>query len=251
MTEQIYLFTALTAITCNNCKNVEAGDQVDVVLRQDLLPALPFSVRGIVQLVDGLTYTIQYDADDLLGVIASITNEFVKTTTCVQPLTLANEYTDSLVQPLAAALTSLGAVPSDSSNVLQVVHQGSTAGVSMESVKHDKQPVPVNGNESVILDPVDLASPLAINDLTGLGFRIEIHVTALSGKSIHGRDSQVSFSVAGEFSNGSTLAISLIHEVDGVSISGALVGNNIHVVIDNPSSASVTAFITTKLRILS
>lgn len=250
MAEQIYLFTALDAISCNNCKNVEAGDQVDLAMRQDLLPALPASVRGIVQLVDDLTYTIQYDDVDLLGVIAIITDEFVSDVTCVQPLTLSTEYTDDQVKPILEALLALGVIPSDGAAALQVVHPDSTEGVSIESIRHDKATVASSDDEVILLDPAVLATPLAISDLTGLSYRIEVTVSAISKKAINERDSQAVFHLIGDFNAGATSTTVSSDERDGVTITATIVGNNFHISTNNQSTADLTVYVSSKFRIL-
>tara|TARA_R110000851_G_scaffold39729_2_gene100694 strand:- start:589 stop:1341 length:753 start_codon:yes stop_codon:yes gene_type:complete len=250
MADQEYTHAALAVIQCGGCTNLAAGDQVDILLRVDLFPTLPVSIRGIVVSVDDLNYTIQYDTDDLGGVPA-LSPEIVSDVLCVMCLVLANEYTDDQVKPLEEALVALGAVPSDSSNYLILVHPDSEAGVSSEIVKHDKVDVAQSGSASIVLEPLDLVSPMAILDLTGLSYRIEIEVSAISEKSIHDRDSQSTFSLVGQFDKGSTITKVFSYERDGVTITAVLVGNNIHVSTVNPSSGDIVMFVTSKFRILS
>lgn len=259
MAEQVYIYTALSAISCDNCRQLAAGDQVDIALRTDLLPALPDDIRGIVQLVNGLDYTIQYDDADLLGVIAELTDEFVDTVACVTELTLAKEHSDAkdaeqdaAITAIQEALIALGVVPSDGDNQF-VVHPDSEAGVSVESLRHDKLTVAKDGgSDAIILDPVDLVSPLAILDLTDKAYRLEVVISAISvEKPTNNRDSMAEYLLVGEYNKGTTLSI--IHQdlKDGVSISAASIGNNLHINLNNPSSGDITMFVTSKIRVLS
>jgi len=257
MAEATYVYSALETVTCDSCRNLAAGDQVDIHLRQDLLPALPESVRGVVQLVDGLDYTLQYETDDLLGVIPAITDEFVEDVVCVTELQLAREYSDAkdaeqdiLITNLFSALAGLGVVPVDGDTQF-VVHSGSVPGVSVESVKHDKVEIIAGGNDNLILDPEDLASPLGIADLTDLGYRIEVSVSAISSKINDSRDSVASFVLVGQFDKGATVHTENKLEVDGVTLTAVKVGNNLHITCTNSSSGDIDMFVTSKFRILS
>ena len=262
--EQIYYYTAPATITCDSCRNIAAGDQVDIALRTDLLPALPDSIRGIVQLVtdlipvlDPVLYTIQYDDADLLGVIPALTDEFVDTVTCVSELILAQEYSDARddlqdieIAAIEASLAGLGVVPADGDNQF-VVHPDSEAGVSVESLKHEKVTVAISGIETIILDPTDLASPLAISDLTGMSYRIDVDVSAISDEVTDNHDSAAQFLLVGQFDAGATTQTLSLVEKDGVTIVAVKVGNNFHISLTNPSTVGITMFVTSKFRILS
>lgn len=94
MAEEIYYYTAPSCIKCNGCGNATAGSLLDITLDTDLIPALPTSVRGIIQTVSDLIYSIQYDTDDLLGAATELTDQIVTEVTCVSDLTLSKEYVD-------------------------------------------------------------------------------------------------------------------------------------------------------------
>jgi hypothetical protein len=258
MSEQLYLYSAPEIISCDSCRNLAAGDQVDISLRTDLLPALPVSVRGLVQLVSDLVYTIQYETDDLLGAIALLSDEFVDNVVCVSELTLAQEYSDARddgqddrMTNIEGSLAALGVVPSDG-DARFVVHPDSTPGVSVESIRHDKITVPANiGVETVVLEPTALASPLAVLDLTGLSYRLEVAVSAISEKVLDNRDSAAEFLLVGTFNQGASYQTISLLEKDGVTITGVKVGNTLHITATNPSSGALQMFVTSKFRILS
>jgi hypothetical protein len=231
---------------------------VDIALRTDLLPALPDSIRGIVQLVSGSTYTIQYETDDLLGVVAAVAPELVDTVSCVSELILAREYSDAKdalqdarTTMLEDALAALGVVPSDGSGQF-VVHPSSAPGVSVECILHNKVVVPATvGSETVVVQPSQLAAALSLLSATGLKYRLEVSVTAISEKVTDNRDSAAEFLMVGAFDEGASYQTILLMENDGVTITGVKSGNNFHINITNPSSGAVTAFVTSKFRILS
>lgn len=256
--EQTYDYTVLAAIACDSCRNLAAGDTVDIALNQTLIPALPASIRGIVQLVDDLTYTIQYDTDDLLGAAVELDDTIVTGVTCVPCCTLAREYSDARddeqdarTTAIEESLAGLGVVPTDGSNQF-VVHPDSTAGVSVESIRHDKVTVPKSvGSETIILDPEDLISPLAVAAAAGLRYRIEIEVSAISEKVLDSRDSSAVFVVVGAFSEGASVSTVHLSQKDGVTITAVKVGSNFHISFVNPSSGDITAFVSSKFRILS
>ena len=258
MSEQLYLYSAPEIISCDSCRNLAAGDQVDISLRTDLLPALPVSVRGLVQLVSDLVYTIQYETDDLLGAIALLSDEFVDNVVCVSELTLAQGYSDARddgqddrMTNIEGSLAALGVVPSDG-DARFVVHPDSTPGVSVESIRHDKITVPANiGVETVVLEPTALASPLAALDLTVLSYRLEVAVSAISEKVRDNRDSAAEFLLVGTFNQGASYQTISLLEKDGVTITGVKVGNTLHITATNPSSGALQMFVTSKLRILS
>lgn len=258
MAAQTYYFTSSAGISCDSCRNVAAGDQVDIALRQDLIPALPVSVRAVVQLVDGLIYSLEYDDADLLGAAIEIADPIVASVTCVSELVRSKEYSDAKdaiqdnrLTNIEGSLAALGVVPSDNDGAF-VVHPDSTIGVSVESVRHDTVTVPPTvGDETIILDPSALSSPLAVLDLTGKLYRISFEVSVISSKAANDRDSAAEFLLVGGFNTGATAQTVSLMEKDGVSITGTRVGNNFHINIVNTSTASVTAFVTSKFRILS
>lgn len=259
MAEQTYEYTALSTLTCDSCKNLSSGDTVDIVLDQALIPALPSSIRGIVQLVDDLTYTLQYDDSDLNGAAVSLSDSIVTDVTCVSELTLAQEYSDSRddqqdtrMTGIEDSLSGLGVIPSDGDNRF-VIHPDSTGGVSVAALRHDKMTVvKTSGSGSIVLNPTELASPLAVNDLTGLAYRIEAEVSALAvDKSVDNRDSSAQYAMVGEFNNGATVNIISLSQKDSTTITATKVGNNLHINVDNASSGDLTVFVTSKFRILS
>jgi hypothetical protein len=258
MAEQTYDYTALAAITCDACKQVEAGDTVEIDLDNVTVPALPASIRGIVQLVDDLTYTIQYDDADLLGAAAELTDGIVLSVSCVPCLTLAKEYAEAgdenkqtQIDAILASLAALGVIPGDGDNQF-VVHPDSTPGVSVEAVRHDKISVANSGgSETIILDPADLVTPLAVSLPTGTKFRLEVSVSAISEKATDERDSAATFTMIGEFNAGATVQTVSLIQKDSVTLTGVKVGNNLHISLNNPSSGDITMFVTSKFRILS
>lgn len=259
MAEQTYIYTALAAISCDSCRQLAAGDTVDVALDQALIPALPTSIRGIVQLVDDSSYTIQYETDDLLGAATELDDNIVSGVTCVPSGTLVREYSDARddqqdarTTELEETLAALGVVPTDGDNQF-VVHPDSTSGVSVESIRHDKLTILKNtGSETLVVDPTVLASPLSITDLTGLAYRIEFEVSAIATeKAPDNRDSAAKFLLIGEFNAGASTDTLHLMQKDGVTITGVKVGNNFHISLTNPSSGDITMFVTSKFRILS
>ena len=259
MAEQTYDFTALAAIACDSCKNLAAGDTVNVLLDNVTIPALPASIRGIVQLVDDLTYTIQYDDADLLGAAAELTDGIVLSVECVPCCELAKEYSDARddeqdtrIDGIEDSLAALGVVPTDGDNQF-VVHPDSEPGVSVESVRHDKVTVAKDGGtQTIILNPEQLASPLAILDLTGLSYRIDAQVSGVSvEKPTDNRDSSAEYALVGGFNNGGSVSTKNVSQKDGVTLTAAKVGNNLHITCNNPSSGDIDLYVTSKFRILS
>ena len=259
MAERTYEFTAIEAIACDSCRNLSAGDTVDITLNQVLIPALPASIRGIVQLVDDLTYTIQYDDDDLLGAAVSLDDTIVLDVLCVPCCVLAQEYSDGRddvqdvrTTSLEDSLAALGVVPTDGDNQF-VVHSDSTTGVSVESIRHDKVTIAKSGgSETIILNPEELATPLAILDLTGLSYRIEMFVSGIAVETpTDNRDSAAEFLLVGQFNAGASYKTNQLMEKDAVTIVGVKVGNNFHITLTNPSSGDIEMFVTSKFRVLS
>lgn len=261
--EQTYDYTVLVAIACDSCRNLAAGDTVDIALNQALIPALPASIRGIVQLVDDLTYTIQYDTDDLLGAAVELDDTIVTGVTCVPCCVLAEERAkahsdaadvtqDDRLSAIEGYFAALGVIPSAGDNQF-LVHPDSTEGVSIPVERHDKDTAAKDGGTAtVILDPEQLATPLGIADLTGAAYRIDVEVSVISfEKPTDNRDSAAEYALVGEFDAGASVQTKNLLQKDGVSLIAAKVGNTLHITCNNPSSGDVRLFVTSKFRILS
>jgi hypothetical protein len=106
------------------------------------------------------------------------------------------------------------------------------------------------GNGVEILDPSALAVPLGIADLTGLFFEMNIQVFCISEKVADDRHSGGEFVVMGKFASGGGIYSKTLYQRDGVTITGAKVGANFHITVNNPSSGDLDVFTTSKLRVL-
>ena len=257
MANQTYVYTATEIIACEKCQPADGGTVVDISLRQDLNPALPESIRGIVLLVNGLEYTIQYDDADLLGAVPSLTDEIVSSVDCVPCLTLAQEYSDErddgqdiTIQQILDVLAMLGIVPSDGTGQT-VVHSDSAPGVSVAVVKHSKITVTPGNSESILTEVLDMANQLSVVDMAGKSFIIETDVSVISSDSLNDKDSLSSHRMVGGYNQGATVNTLHSKAAPNISITASPVGNSLNVSVQNNTTVDVDFFLTATFRILS
>lgn len=254
----VYTHTPEEIIRCGECRHLSVGDQVDIILRTDVIPSLPSSIRGVVLTVNSLDYLIEYESDDLLGVAPTLTPPIVASVDCVGLLQLAREYSDQRNQrddsqdqrmdDIESSLAALGVFPS-SGNGDVIVHPDSYSNASPESVRHYRNIVADGVSSITQISPTSNASPFALPSLTGIHYVLEIEATVISDKVQDYMNSHAKYVMTGRFNQGATTDVVFSRNRDGVTMTGVKVGNEFRVNVDNQSGETVTSIVTTKLRL--
>lgn len=258
MATQTFVYSSPETLIVESCRNLSAGDLLNVELDTVTVPALPASIRAIVQIVDGLDYTLQYEDTDLLGVAPYLTDTIITGVEIVTELERASEYTDgqlasrdSRLDDIEAAMINLGVLP-QAGDSLFVVEETNYEHVSVPVfLTQNKEALSVGGSCQFIVDSEILGEALGLADLIGYTFRIDIDVSIVSKANTDGKHSSYRYVFLSKWDKGGIVDEVFSNVREDVSVTATKVGNDVHIeVVNSGPDNDVDAFVTTKFQTL-